>query len=101
MLNQIPATPTTDAEATAFIRGACPHDCPDACGTITEVTDGRAVAFYGDPDHPITNGWVCGKVRPYLDALDAFLLESALHPAAPQPLVHPLDRRLLAPLQCQ
>ncbi len=72
MLNQLPVTPTLDAEATALIRGTCPHDCPDACGTITEVIvaeDGqrRAIAFYGDPDHPITNGWVCGKVRPYLD----------------------------------
>lgn len=53
------------------VHGACPHDCPDTCGVITEVaaTDEgpRAVAFYGDPDHPITQGWVCGKVRPYLD----------------------------------
>ena len=55
------------AANTAFVRGACPHDCPDACGTIVEVLDGRAVAFYGDPAHPITDGWVCGKVRPYLE----------------------------------
>ncbi len=50
-----------------LIRGACPHDCPDTCGTITEVEDGRAVAFYADPDHPVTDGWLCGKVRPYLE----------------------------------
>jgi len=49
------------------ITGACPHDCPDTCGVVTEVQDGRAVAFYGDPDHPITKGWLCAKVRPYLD----------------------------------
>ncbi len=49
------------------IRGACPHDCPDTCGVITEVEDGRAVAFYGNPDHPVTQGWLCAKVRPYLD----------------------------------
>ena len=55
------------AANTAFVRGACPHDCPDTCGTIVEVLDGRAVAFYGDPNHPITDGWVCGKVRPYLE----------------------------------
>ena len=29
--------------------------------------DGRAVGFRGDPDHPITDGWLCGKVRPYLE----------------------------------
>jgi anaerobic selenocysteine-containing dehydrogenase len=49
------------------IRGACPHDCPDTCGVITEVEDGRAVKFYGDPENPITKGWLCAKVRPYLE----------------------------------
>ena len=52
---------------TLLVRGACPHDCPDTCGTLVEVIDGRAVAFYGDPNHPVTDGWLCGKVRPYLD----------------------------------
>ncbi len=50
-----------------LIRGACPHDCPDTCGVLTEVRDGRAVGFRGDPDNPITRGWLCNKVRPYLD----------------------------------
>ncbi len=49
------------------VRGACPHDCPDTCGIVTEVEDGRAVRFAGDPDHPVTRGWLCAKVRPYLD----------------------------------
>ena len=49
------------------IYGACPHNCPDTCGIITEVEDGRATKFYGDPDNPITAGWLCAKVRPYLD----------------------------------
>lgn len=50
-----------------LIRGACPHDCPDTCGFITEVEDGRAVNFYADPAHPVTEGWLCAKVRPYLE----------------------------------
>jgi len=50
-----------------IVRGACPHDCPDTCATLTEVRDGVAVGFRGDPDHPITQGWLCAKVRPYLD----------------------------------
>jgi anaerobic selenocysteine-containing dehydrogenase len=60
---------TTDNSpaTTTFVRGACPHDCPDTCGTIVEVIDGRAVGFRGDPNHPITDGWLCGKVRPYLE----------------------------------
>src|SRR5690349_21615974 len=49
------------------VRGACPHDCPDTCGTITEVQNGRAVRFYADKHHPITQGWLCAKVRPYLE----------------------------------
>jgi anaerobic selenocysteine-containing dehydrogenase len=48
------------------VRGVCPHDCPDTCGVITEVQNGRAVKFEGDPDHPIARGWLCAKVRPYL-----------------------------------
>ncbi len=53
---------------TSKIYGACPHDCPDTCGFITEVDDhGRATAFYADPANPVTAGWLCAKVRPYLD----------------------------------
>ena len=54
-------------QSTRFIRGACPHDCPDTCAVITEVRDGKAVSFKADPDHPFTQGWLCAKVRPYLD----------------------------------
>ena len=49
------------------VRGACPHDCPDTCALVTDVRDGRAVSIAGDPNHPITRGWLCAKVRPYLD----------------------------------
>lgn len=49
------------------IHGACPHDCPDTCGFITEVENNRAINFYADPEHPITEGWLCAKVRPYLE----------------------------------
>jgi anaerobic selenocysteine-containing dehydrogenase len=63
------------------VLGACPHDCPDTCGIVTEVEDGRAVALYGDPDHPVTHGWLCAKVRPYLE-----------HVYHPDRLLHPLRR---------
>lgn len=63
------------------VHGACPHDCPDTCGVITEVENGRAVQFVGDPDHPITKGWLCCKVRPYLD-----------HVYHPERLLHPRRR---------
>src|SRR5437588_8829652 len=63
------------------VRGVCPHDCPDTCGMLTDVRDGKAVAVRGDPDHPITRGWLCAKVRPYLD-----------HVYHPDRLLHPLRR---------
>src|SRR5258708_20287386 len=63
------------------VRGACPHDCPDTCGILTDVVDGRAVAFRGDPDNPVTRGWLCAKVRPYLE-----------HVYHPDRVLHPLRR---------
>jgi anaerobic selenocysteine-containing dehydrogenase len=60
---------TSPTSKRIVIRGACPHDCPDTCATLTEVdtATGRAVKFSADPDHPITQGWLCAKVRPYLE----------------------------------
>ncbi len=66
---------------TTLIRGCCPHDCPDTCATITEVRDGRVVAFYANPEHPITQGWLCAKVRPYLERV-----------YSPDRLLYPLRR---------
>src|SRR3954469_15775535 len=53
------------------VRGACPHDCPDTCAMLVDVQDGRAVAVAGDPDHPITAGFLCGKVSNYTDRVYA------------------------------
>jgi anaerobic selenocysteine-containing dehydrogenase len=61
-----------------LVRGACPHDCPDTCATITEVRNGKAVSFSGDKDHPYTQGWLCAKVRPYLDRV--YHPDRLLHP---------------------
>jgi anaerobic selenocysteine-containing dehydrogenase len=49
------------------VRGACPHDCPDTCAIITTVEHGRAVRIQGDPEHPVTQGFLCAKVNRYLD----------------------------------
>src|SRR5215210_2360194 len=49
------------------VRCACPHDCPDTCAMHVTVEDGRATAVTGDPDHPITAGFLCCKVSNYLD----------------------------------
>jgi anaerobic selenocysteine-containing dehydrogenase len=49
------------------VHGACPHDCPDACGVLITVEDGRAIRIQGDPAHPMTRGFLCAKVAKYLD----------------------------------
>src|SRR6266436_6057678 len=46
---------------------ACPHDCPDACGVLITIEDGRATKIQGDPEHPVTRGFLCAKVAKYLD----------------------------------
>ena len=60
------------------VHGACPHDCPDTCGLVTEVENGRAVKFYGAAEHPVTQGWLCAKVRPYLNHV--YHLDRLTHP---------------------
>ena len=57
------------AELTAtVVRGACAHDCPDTCATLVTVDDtGRAIRIQGDPEHPVTSGFLCAKVNRYLE----------------------------------
>src|SRR5947207_15022205 len=49
------------------VHAACPHDCPDACGVLITVDQGRAIKIQGDPAHPGTRGFLCAKVAKYLD----------------------------------
>jgi molybdopterin guanine dinucleotide-containing S/N-oxide reductase-like protein len=51
----------------SVVHAACPHDCPDACGVLITVEDGRATKIKGDPAHPVTRGFLCAKVAKYLD----------------------------------
>ena len=62
-------------------RSVCPYDCPDACGLLVTVDQGRAVAVCGDPDHPITKGFLCPKMAQY---------ERTVH--SPRRLTTPLRR---------
>ena len=51
----------------SVVHAACPHDCPDACGVLITIQDGRATKIQGDPAHPVTRGFLCAKVAKYLD----------------------------------
>ncbi|MGE0867842.1 MAG: molybdopterin-dependent oxidoreductase [Kofleriaceae bacterium] len=48
---------------------ACPLDCPDLCGLTVAVDGGRVIQVNGDRRGPITDGFVCGKVRKIADHL--------------------------------
>ncbi len=40
---------------------SCTLDCPDGCGIVATVRDGRVVKLEGHPDHEFTRGYLCGK----------------------------------------
>ncbi|OGR17438.1 MAG: hypothetical protein A2X81_16025 [Desulfobacterales bacterium GWB2_56_26] len=52
-----------------YKRTICPLDCPDSCGMIATVTDGRVTRLAGDRDHTYTNGFICRKMQGYHDRL--------------------------------
>ena len=60
------------------VHAACPHDCPDACGVLITIEDGRATKIEGDPAHPVTRGFLCAKVTKYLDRV--YSPERVLYP---------------------
>jgi anaerobic selenocysteine-containing dehydrogenase len=46
----------------------CALDCPDTCALLIDVDkEDRGSRLRGDADHPITRGFLCGKVAQYLD----------------------------------
>ncbi|HLJ50365.1 MAG TPA: molybdopterin-dependent oxidoreductase [Bryobacteraceae bacterium] len=48
-------------------RSVCALDCPDCCSLLINVEDGKGSRLRGDPNHPITRGFLCAKVARYLD----------------------------------
>lgn len=69
---------------TRTVHAVCTHDCPDSCGVLVTVDEltGRAVKIAGDPAHPVTRGFLCGKVARYLDRV-----------YSPERLLYPMRRR--------
>lgn len=47
-------------------RTICNRDCPDACGIVATVEDGRVTALRGDPAHPVTRGFLCYRTSHFL-----------------------------------
>lgn len=61
---------------------ACPLDCPDACSLSVTVVDDRVVKVDGSRVNPLTEGYICAKVRRYPQ-----------HLYGPDRLLTPLVRR--------
>jgi anaerobic selenocysteine-containing dehydrogenase len=57
---------------------ACPLDCPDACSLDMTIADGRVLAVGGSRVNPLTEGYICAKVRRLPE-----------HLYGPQRLLHP------------
>jgi anaerobic selenocysteine-containing dehydrogenase len=49
------------------VKTTCNRDCPDACGIVATVDDGRVVKIQGDPDHPVTRGFLCYRTSRFLE----------------------------------
>ncbi len=69
------------------VHAVCSHDCPDSCGVLVTIDEaGRATRIEGDPAHPVTRGFLCGKVAKYLDRV-----------YAPDRILYPMRRRAGVP----
>src|SRR5882672_4229666 len=86
---------STKNTGTRIVRTVCSHDCPDSCAVLVTVQTAedasgnrteRAVKVAGDPEHPVTRGFLCGKVAKYLDRV-----------YSPERLLYPMRRRAGVP----
>ena len=66
---------------TRIVKGACPQDCPDTCAFLYHVEDGKLVEVTGDPDHPMTRGGLCVKLKDFAE-----------HHYNPNRLLYPMKR---------
>jgi anaerobic selenocysteine-containing dehydrogenase len=50
-------------QPTGVFPSVCSLDCPDQCGLLVHKQNGKIVKIQGDPNHPVTKGNICNKVR--------------------------------------
>jgi anaerobic selenocysteine-containing dehydrogenase len=49
----------------SVVETACPLDCPDACSLAVTVQHGKVIALDGSRKNPVTEGYICAKVRKF------------------------------------
>ena len=54
---------------TSVVETACPLDCPDACSLAVTVQMGKVVSIDGSDKNPVTDGYICAKVRRFGERL--------------------------------
>ncbi|HMD33357.1 MAG TPA: molybdopterin-dependent oxidoreductase, partial [Vicinamibacterales bacterium] len=59
-----PAKPGLGGSA-SIVETACPLDCPDACTLNVTVKQGKVLAIDGGTVNPVTEGYICAKVRKF------------------------------------
>jgi anaerobic selenocysteine-containing dehydrogenase len=64
---------------TTIVDTACPLDCPDACSLAVTVNQGRVVEIDGSRRNPVTDGFICAKVRKFGERV--YGPDRLLHPA--------------------
>ncbi len=64
------------------LRTTCNRDCPDACGILAHIEDGKVARLQGDPLHPVTKGFLCYRTDRFLE-----------RQYSPERLTQPLVRR--------
>lgn len=50
---------------------SCRLACPDACSVVVEKEADGTIKIRGNPDHPFTRGFTCGKVHRFLRRLSS------------------------------
>jgi len=50
-------------QSTGVFPSVCSLDCPDQCGLLVHKQDEKIIKIDGDPNHPVTKGNICNKVR--------------------------------------
>lgn len=54
------------SEAPVTAKTLCNRDCPDACSIVATLEGGRVTRLAGDPDHPVTQGFLCHRTSQFL-----------------------------------
>lgn len=66
-------------QPSSVVETACPLDCPDSCSLAVTVSRGKVINIDGSRRNPVTDGFICAKVRKFGDRV--YGPDRLLHPA--------------------